>query len=222
MEQLDFAGALSWYSRPYVTALLWSPTWRIKQDNWINGNNFYFDLTSSLNTLKGWDYWTESRGFSDIVLYVVMSSILEREQSLTPYQHKYFSTQYERAQKPLTRITRKQFLETLVTDLPKMMDVPETLSALSTAYEKYLIKEGFSLNQSQSESGTGTGTGTGLSPQERKEIQDQIEKDRIERKYGKTKGQGKTKLSTQNKIVYGSSIALLIIATSILISRRRK
>ena len=235
MEQVDFAGALSWYSRPYVTALLWSPTWKIKQNNWINGYNFYFDYPSSLNTLKGWDYWTESRGFSDIVLYVIMCAIFEQQQSLTPFQHKYFSAQYEEAQKPMNSITRKQFLEEIIYALSTgflMMDVPDTLNALSYAYENYLIREGYDLTQSQSESstrtptGTGTGTGTriptGLSDKEKKEIQDQIEKDRFKRKYGKIKGQRQSKLSAQNAIVYGSSIALLIFVTSIVISRRRK
>ena len=113
----------------------------------------------------------------------------------------------------------KLFLEELI-NMFRSMNVPQTFNALSYAYENYLIREGFNLTQSQSESFTQTQTG--LSPKERKEIQDQIEKDRFKRKYGKTKGQRKTKLSTQNKIVYGSSIALLLIATSILISRRSK
>lgn len=220
MEQVDFAGALSWYSRAYLYGILIPATWRVEQDAWINrGGGWGFEFTPTLNELKDWKYWTQSQDFADIIYYIIICSILERKQRLTNDQRAYFLTQYEYA-KTVTNVNEmKLFLEELI-NMVRSMNVPQTFNALSYAYENYLIREGFNLTQSQSESSTRTPTG--LSPKERKEIQDQIEKDRFKRKYGKTKGQRKTKLSTQNKIVYGSSIALLLIATSILISRRSK
>tara|TARA_R110001592_G_scaffold142674_2_gene364886 strand:+ start:10538 stop:11200 length:663 start_codon:yes stop_codon:yes gene_type:complete len=220
MEQVDFAGALSWYSRAYLYGILYPATWRVEQDAWINrGGGWGFDFTPTLNELTGWDYWTQSQDFADIIYYIIICSILERKQRLTNDQHAYFLTQHAYAKTITNKTEMKEFLEELI-NMVRSMDVPRTFNALSYAYEKYLIKEGFSLIQSQSESSTRPTTG--LSQQEKKEIQDQIEKDRINRKYGKVKGQKTKKLSTQNKIVYGSSLALLIIATSILISRRSK
>jgi len=209
--------ALSFYSRPYVSALLWSPSWKSKQNNWINGSNFYFDLSSSLNELQGWNYWTQSRDFADIILYVVMASILERQQRLTDNENAYFKVQYEYAQNVLNKIETKELLEDLLKQV-SFMNAPQTYDALNYAYEKYLISQGISLTQSKIESGTRP---PALSDQELKRIQDEIERKRLEREYSNTKGQGRS-LSKQDKIVYGSSIAILLIATSIVISRRNK
>ena len=209
--------ALSFYSRPYVSALLWSPSWRSKQNNWINGSNFYFDLPSSLNELQGWNYWTQSRDFADIILYVVMASILERQQRLTDNENAYFKVQYEYAQNVLSKIETKELLEDLLKQV-SFMNAPQTYDALNYAYEMYLISQGISLVQSKIESGTRP---PALSDQELKRIQDEIERKRLEREYSNTKGQGKS-LSKQDKIVYGSSIAILLIATGIVISRRNK
>jgi hypothetical protein len=209
--------ALSFYSRPYVNALLWSPVWKTKQNNWINGSQFYFDLPSSINELQGWNNWTQSKDFSDIVLYVVMASIMERQQRFTDNEHAYFKVQYEYAQNVLNKTEIKELLEDLLKQV-SFMNAPQTYDALNYAYEKYLISQGISLTQSKVESGTRE---PALSSQELKRIQAEIERKRLEREYSKTKGQGRS-LSKQSKIIYGSSITILLIATSIIISQRGK
>jgi hypothetical protein len=222
LEKIEMS-ALSFYSRPYVSALLWSPSWRSKQNSWINGSNFYFDLSSSLNELQGWNNWTQSRDFADIILYIVMASILERQQRLTDKENAHFKVQYEYAQNVLNKTETKELLEDLLKQV-SFMNAPQTYDALNYAYEKYLISQGISLSQSKAPStrqGSASGQPPALSDKERRRIQDEIERKRLEREYSKTKGQG-ISLSKQNIIIYGSSIAFLLIATSIIISRRNK
>ena len=220
----NYNGALSWYSRDYVEALLKSAYWKKNQKAWSQGGATYFNKTNVSNELKGWNHWKSGQDFSELFLYIVMSMIFETQSPLSDYNHNYFSNVYQMAQ-GMTNTTEKiALVEVVIEHLKDQGIYPDTLSDLAYAYTRMLtyyniavtdaVIDTFSANQDLPPSP--------LSDEEREAIQTQIEFQR--KKKGNKSKKERMKLNKKQKIIAGVSAGTLSIGlfTLMVLLARRK
>tara|TARA_R100000406_G_C3032654_1_gene103734 strand:- start:80 stop:463 length:384 start_codon:yes stop_codon:yes gene_type:complete len=111
----------------------------------------------------------------------------------------------------------KVALESLINQT-KSMSVPQTTSALTYAYESYLSEKGL-LTSSRYESKVPTPSKTDA---ELEAIRAEIELKRLERQTKGIKQQGRQKLTTQQKIIYGVSTSVLVLGIIAITTKNRR
>jgi hypothetical protein len=220
----NYSGALSWYSRPYVNALLDNPFWESKQSNWASGSASYFDKTNVSNELRYWKFFANGNDFADLILYVSMSMIFEKNQAMTPTEHSYMFKKYGEAYAAGSSDEKLSLIEVILNKLSQW-GYPKTYSDLSYTYERYLTELGIDVTTSRGDSSDTNLPPSPLTDEEREETQRQIEENRKKDKSGKPKTKKKTKkklTKKQKKRIYISSASVGIGLVFLFIYLNRK